>query len=220
MSTEEALVFLKPDAVLRRYVGARVMQEFMNNGEFEIGSFVEVCPPREFIAEKHYTQHKGKFFYEWLLEYIASAPLLVFVLRGEDAVAKARELLGSTIPENAACNTIRGKYGIFGGINVAHASEDIDNARREVEMWKSITELENRNHLQKADEYVKKYIDFPMVDSVRYREISQLLIERQISEEEAKALFTKLLLKESDFALETISRFAVLMVNNALLRKQ
>jgi len=220
MSTQEVLMFLKPDAIIRRYVGARVIQEFVNDRQFEIACFEELYPPREFIAEKHYAQHKGKFFYKWLLEYVTSSPLLVFVLRGNGVVPKVRELLGSTIPENAPCNTIRGKYGIFGGINVAHASEDVDSARREVEMWKSVTKLENRNHLRKANQYVKRYIDFQMVDSVRYREISELIVQGGIPQEEAKALFTSLLLRESDFAVETISQFAVLMVNNALLRKQ
>jgi len=219
VTEEEALVFIKPDGVIRRYVGARVIWEFIKGKELELKYFSEIQPSREFLAGRHYAQHKDKFFYDWLLEYVCSSTLLVLVLKGIDAVSKCRALLGSTIPENADCRTIRGKYGIWGGINVAHASDSSENARNEVGMWESMIKMNNGVYVQEANEYVKKYIDFPMVDSMRYREISELLIQSEITQQVAIDQFIGLLSKESDCDRDTISRFAKVMVLNALLRK-
>ncbi len=221
MNKERVLVFLKPDAVIRRGVGARVVQEILNN-EFEVNYFGEINPPREFIANRHYIQHRGKFFYNWLIKYVTSSPLILFILEQEKAIYKIRTLLGSTLPENADSNTIRGKFGILGGINVIHASDNIDNAKREVEIWKEIIKIkvQNCDYTQKADNYVRRYINFPIVDTEEYRKISLLLIDGKISIQKAKNSIVELLRIESDFDANTISRFADVIIENALLRKK
>lgn len=215
---EEVLVFLKPDAVIRRGIGAKVIQEFIDN-KFEISYFGEIRPTREFIAE-HYAQHKEKFFYNWLIEYITSSPLLLLIMRGEEIVYKIRVLLGPTLPEKNSSNTIRGRYGILGGINVAHASDSVDNGRQEVDRWKKIVKIQDRDHMQKAIEYIKKYIDFPIVDTEEYRKISKLLVGEKIAKEDAKNIISELLQTESDFDNNTISQFADVVIENALLRKK
>lgn len=216
---EEMIVFLKPDAVIRRGVGARVIQEILNN-DFKINYFDEVSPPREFIATKHYVQHRGKFFYNWLVKYVTSSPILLFIMEGVDIIYKIRTLLGPTLPENANDNTIRGKYGILGGINVAHASDNINNARYEVELWKGIIEIQNQNYTQKAFNYMKKYINFPIVETKEYRKISNMLIEGKITVPEAKNRIIRLLQVESDFNDNIILQFADIIIENALLRKK
>lgn len=218
--TEDVLVFLKPDALIRRYIGARVIKEFLDAG-FKVKYFGEVRPSKEFIAKKHYAQHIGKLFYEWLIDYVTSSPLLIFILNAKDAIYKVRKLLGATISENADCDTIRGRYGIFGGINVAHASDNAENGRRELEIWEDIVKIEKEanNYMREASMYISKFIDFPMVDTIRYREISMEIVKEKIEKEEAKKLLMDLLRKESDFNIESIARFTEIIIRNALSRK-
>ncbi len=219
--TEDVLVFLKPDAVIRRYIGARTIKEFLDAG-FKIGYFGEAYPSKEFIETKHYAQHKGEFFYDWLVDYVTSSHLLVFILTGDDVICEVRKLLDATITENADCNSIRGRYGIFGGINVAHASDSAENGKRELNIWKKdVIKIErNYDYTERADAYINKYINFSMVDTIRYREISKQLMNEKINEKEAKYLFVNLLSKESDLNREIISRFAEIMIRNALSRKE
>jgi nucleoside-diphosphate kinase len=219
--TEDILVFLKPDAVIRRYIGARTIKEFLDAG-FKVKYFGEAYPSKEFIETKHYAQHRGKFFYDWLVDYVASSHLLVFILTGNDVIYEVRKLLGATIPENADWNSIRGRYGIFGGINVAHASDNVENGKREIDIWKKdiIKIQKNCDYTERANAYITKYIDSSMVDTLRYREISKKLMNEKINEKEAKYLFINLLSEESDLKREIILRFAEIMVRNALSRKE
>ena len=211
---ENALVFLKPDAVIRRYVGAGTIKEFLD-AEFKIIYFGEEHPPKEFFATKHYSQHKGKFFYDWLLDYVTSSAILVLILTGDDIINKIRALLGHTIPENADCDSIRGKYGIFRGINVAHAPDNSENGKRELEIWKDIIKVqENYAYAREAEAYIAKYIDFPMIECVEYRETLKQQMNNEINENEAKSIFINLLSKESDFDHETISQFAEIMIKS------
>lgn len=109
--------------------------------------------------------------------------------------------------------------GILGGINVVHASDSIDNGRREVDMWREIIKVQNCDYAQKANNYVRGYINFPVVDTEKYRKISLLLIEGKINIQEAKENVVKLLQIESGFDDNTILRFAGIIIKNALLRK-
>ena len=219
--TEDVLVFLKPDAVIRRYIGARTIKEFLDAG-FKVEYFGEAYPSKEFIETKHYAQHRGKFFYDWLVDYVASSYLLVFILTGNDVIYEVRKLLGDTLPENADCNSIRGRYGIFGGINVAHASDNVENGKRELDIWKrDVIEIQkNCDYTERANAYINKYIDSLTVDTLIYREISRQVINEKINEKEAKYLFVNLLSKESNLKREIILRFAGIMIRNALIRKE
>ncbi len=118
----ETLVFLKPDAVVRRYVGARTLKIFLDNG-IEFKAFRIFKPTKSFFANEHYGIHKGRFFYTWLIEYVTSGPIAAAIATGDNVIETVRTLLGATVPEDALPGTIRGRYGIFGGINVVHASD-------------------------------------------------------------------------------------------------
>jgi len=215
---EEVLVFLKPDGVIRRYIGARTVKEFLD-ASFEIRYFGEISPRREFIATKHYIQHKGAFFYNWLVNYVTSSHLLVFILAEDNIIREIRASLGGTIPEKADYNSIRGKYGIWGGINVAHASDNAENGKRELEIWKELLTQNKQDCTEEAKAYVFKYINFPMIDTMRYREISKQILNEEICENEARSVFIDLLLKETDFDSETVLRFAEIMVRNVSIRE-
>ena len=134
---EKILSFLKPDGFVRRYVGARFVKELIKLGaQFEY--FGEFKPKPEFIANEHYKEHKGKPFYNWLVSFITSAPIVVMILRGDGIAKKVRDLLGATMCEKADPSSIRGKYGLGAGVNVAHASEDSNAGLRETELWENI----------------------------------------------------------------------------------
>jgi nucleoside-diphosphate kinase len=215
---EEVLVLLKPDAVIRRGVGAKVIENLLKNKDLRIDYFGEVQPRREFV-EEHYAQHKERFFYEWLVRYVSSSPIIVVILNGQNAINTVRTLLGSTIPEKAGNNTIRGRFGIFGGINVAHASDSHNNGHLEVNLWKKVINMQNCNYRTKATEYVKKYLDFPIVEIDKYRQISQLLTDGKINQDNAKKLIANLLREESDFDDAVIFQFSEIVVQNAVMRE-
>ncbi len=183
--------FLKPDAVIRRYVGARTLRTLIDDiSELEFLCFEEIYADRDFLAEQHYLEHKGKFFYDWLVDYVASGPIIVSIIRTrEENVENIRKILGPTLPEKAAVeapNTIRARYGIMGGVNVAHASDSLESAARESSLWVSylekkhdirIAEANPGSVLRKVELFVDKYIDFPTIDSVRYRELLRLVVD-------------------------------------------
>lgn len=216
---EKTLVFLKPDAVIRRYVGARTIKSLLNNG-LKIEYFCEVQPSRDFFANKHYAIHKGKFFFKWLIDYVTSSPVILVIVSGRNAIYRVREILGPTLPEKASCNTIRGMYGVIGGVNVAHASDGPETAMKEIEIWKEImSSQEASDWTELAKSYIDEYIDYSMVDSVRYREISAQIINNEINLTDAKNIFMKLLSKESDFDKSTLVNFAEVLVRNALMER-
>lgn len=132
---EQTLFVLKPDATIRRYVSADVIKTLMK--KYKVISFKEVKVPRDF-SEIHYAEHRGKFFYDWVVNFLTIYNVVVLVLEGNNVIKGVRELLGKTIAQEAAPNTIRGKYGIWGGVNVAHASDSIESAERNRPMEKQL----------------------------------------------------------------------------------
>lgn len=151
---DRTLFVLKPDAVIRRYVGAYALKKLLEEN-FKIIAFKETKITRDF-AEVHYAEHKGKFFYNWLIDFITLSNVVVTVVEGENVIKRVREILGSTMAHKADPDTIRGKYGIWGGINVAHASDSPETANREVNLW--ITNLELKENAEEAMEKVNEYI--------------------------------------------------------------
>jgi len=93
------------------------------------------------IAEKHYCQHKGKDFYEELITFITRNPLCAIILKGEDAVARIRSINGATSPTDAAEGTIRHRYARSKTENCVHASDTVESAKEEIELW--FPEVEN-----------------------------------------------------------------------------
>jgi len=131
-NSERSLVILKPDAVQRALVG-EILTRYEKRG-LKIAAMKFELVSRE-TAERHYGEHKGKPFFDGLVEYITSAPSVLLILEGPDAVAITRTTNGATKPAEAAPGTIRADFGLTIGRNLVHASDSLASAAREVETF-------------------------------------------------------------------------------------
>ena len=127
--TERTLSIIKPDAVKRDLIGA-ILARFEQNG-FKIVAIKMLRLTRE-QAEGFYAEHQGKAFFEQLVDYMMSAPIVVSVLEKENAVQDYRALIGSTNPENAAEGTIRKDFALNHRENSVHGSDSMESAAREI----------------------------------------------------------------------------------------
>ena len=129
---ETTLVLVKPDGVQRRLVG-RILARFEEKGLQIVGlRFVRL--PRE-LLEKHYGAHRGKPFYEGLVAYMASSPVVSVALRGKNAVAVVRKMMGATFGSKAEPGTIRGDHAISDGFNLVHGSDSPESAAHEIALF-------------------------------------------------------------------------------------
>lgn len=135
---ERTLIIVKPDGVQRGLVG-QILGRLEARGLKLVGLKLMAVPRA--LAERHYAVHQGKPFYEGLIRYITSAPVVVGVLEGKDAVAVVRSTVGATNPAQAAPGTIRGDLALEIGRNLIHASDAPDTAREEVALWFTEGEL-------------------------------------------------------------------------------
>jgi nucleoside-diphosphate kinase len=126
---ERSLVIIKPDAVQRGLIGD-ILGRYEKRG-LKIAALKLEVVSRE-TAERHYGEHKGKPFFEGLVEYITSAPSVLLILEGPDAIAITRTTNGATRPAEAAPGTIRADFGLTIGRNLVHASDSVEAAAREV----------------------------------------------------------------------------------------
>jgi nucleoside-diphosphate kinase len=140
MAVERTFTIIKPGVLQRRLVGD-IISRFENKG-FRILA-MKIMLISENIAKKHYSEHVGKEFYEPLLKYMTSNPVIVMVLERENAVASLRKLAGSTNSEIAEIGTIRGDYAMGTRKNIVHASDSIESAVREIEIFFSQDEIIN-----------------------------------------------------------------------------
>lgn len=129
---QQTLILLKPDAVQRRLVGT-VMQRFEQKG-LRLAGLKLVKASRK-LAEKHYAVHKGKPFYESLLQFLTSGPTVAMVWQGREAVAVARTLMGATDGTKAPPATIRGDFALSVQNNLVHGSDSPENAALEIGLW-------------------------------------------------------------------------------------
>jgi nucleoside-diphosphate kinase len=129
---EKTFVIIKPDAVQRALIG-EIITRLERRGLHLIASkFLSVSKD---LAETHYAVHKGKPFYEGLVNYICSSPVLAMVWEGENAVAAVRQTMGATNPLMAAPGTIRHDFALGTGRNLTHASDSVENAQLEIDLW-------------------------------------------------------------------------------------
>ena len=129
---ERTLVLIKPDAVERNLIG-KILTFYEDNGLKIIALKMEKIS-REF-AEKRYKEHKGKSFFNELIDYITRSSLCALVLEGNDAVEKVREINGSTKPEKQKEGTIRKAYAKSITENSVHSSDSVEHAKEEIELW-------------------------------------------------------------------------------------
>ena len=129
---EKTFVIIKPDAVQRGLIG-QILERFERRGlKFVAMKFLQV--PDE-LAREHYAVHEGKSFYDSLIGYITSAPVVAMVLEGTDAITLVRNTVGGTKPADANPGTIRGDFGIEVGRNLVHASDGPETAASEIALW-------------------------------------------------------------------------------------
>jgi nucleoside-diphosphate kinase len=136
--TERTLVLVKPDGVQRLLVG-RIIARYEERG-LKIVGLKLVHVDRE-LAERHYAVHKGKPFFEGLVSFITSGPLVAMALEGPDAIAYVRTMNGATRPTEASPGTIRGDFAVEMGQNLVHASDSPESAATELAIWFQPTEL-------------------------------------------------------------------------------
>lgn len=129
---ERTLVLLKPDAVQRGLIGI-IISRLEQRGLHLIGAkFVAVD---QSLAERHYAIHKGKPFYEGLIKYITSSPVMAMVWEGPQAIAAVRQTMGATSPIEAAPGSVRHDFGLEVGRNLTHASDSPETASEEIALW-------------------------------------------------------------------------------------
>lgn len=131
-SFEKTLVLIKPDGVQRKLIGA-VINRFEDRG-LQLMAMKMVQVSRE-LAETHYKEHQGKSFYEGLVNYIMSAPVIAMVWGGEHAIEAVRQTVGKTNPLEAAPGTIRHDFAMLTSRNLIHASDAAATAEREIALW-------------------------------------------------------------------------------------
>lgn len=129
---ESTYVMIKPDAVRRGLVG-RIISRFEDAG-LTITRMEYGVVTRE-QAEENYREHAGKPFFEKLIAYITSGPVVKMVLTGPGAVAVCRKLMGATDPAQAAPGTIRGDFGLVVDENLVHGSDSLESAQREISIF-------------------------------------------------------------------------------------
>ena len=135
---EKTLVLVKPDAVQRGLIGEIICRLERRGLRLTAAKFMQVSQE---LAETHYGIHKGKPFYEALLEYITSAPVMAMAWEGPNAVAAVRQTMGATNPTQAAPGSVRHDFGLEIGRNLTHASDSPENGEKEVALWFDEKEL-------------------------------------------------------------------------------
>lgn len=135
---ERSFVMVKPDGVQRGLVG-EVIRRLEARGLKLVG--LKLMRIGAELAERHYGEHRGKPFYDGLIAFITSSPVVAMVWEGERAVSAVRATMGPTDPNVAAPGTIRGDLGLNKGNNLVHGSDSVESARREIDLFFRADEL-------------------------------------------------------------------------------
>jgi len=148
---QQTLVVVKPDGVQRALVG-KIIARFEERG-MKLVALKLMQVSREF-AEKHYEVHKGKFFYNDLVQYIGSSPVVAMVLEGHEVIDTVRKMVGKTKPWEAEPGTIRGDFAMMGLRNLIHASDAPETAAKEIALWFKKEEL--TSYTRDVDKWVNE----------------------------------------------------------------
>ncbi|MBL7214335.1 MAG: nucleoside-diphosphate kinase [Phycisphaerae bacterium] len=129
---QRTLIIMKPDAVQRHLMG-KIISRFEEKGlKIVAAKFMQI--PQE-LARKHYAVHEGKPFFEGVVNYLASSPVLVMILEADDVINMSRKLMGKTFGNEAEPGTIRGDFGACRGYNLVHGSDSPENAAYEIGLY-------------------------------------------------------------------------------------
>ena len=129
---ERTLILVKPDAFARGLTG-EIVARFERKGLVIVAARLMTVSHN--LATRHYAEHEGKPFYDELVEFITSGPLMALVMEGDDAVAAARQVIGATDPLEAAPGSIRGDFARAVGQNLVHGSDSVESGKRESKLF-------------------------------------------------------------------------------------
>lgn len=135
---ERSFIMAKPDAVQRR-LSAEIIGRFETRGLRLVG--LKLLHPSRELAEAHYAVHRERPFFNDLVEFITSGPVVAMVWEGKDIITVTRTMIGATNPVNAAPGTIRGDLAIEVATNLVHGSDSLETAEKEIALWFSPSEL-------------------------------------------------------------------------------
>jgi len=185
---ERSLVIIKPDGAVRRRISALVLKALLDRG-YRLIAFKEM-KVSEPLARMHYAVHKDKPFFPWLVDFISSAPVLAMIFEHNDIIQGVRDALGATFVQKAAPESLRGKYGIWAGINIAHASDAPHTAATEIKLWTTKGDLsESPDAETQAHAYIQKYISGDTDYTLALRNVVKNAIEnRDISKQVVESL--------------------------------
>ncbi len=139
---ERTFVMVKPDGVQRKLVG-KIITRFEERGFQLVGlKLMQITPE---LAAKHYSEHKSKPFFQELVGFITSSPVVAMVWEGLEAVKTVRTMMGKTDPLQADPGTIRGDFALYMGNNVVHGSDSPKSAAREINLFFDSAELMSYN---------------------------------------------------------------------------
>lgn len=137
---ERSLVLIKPDAMQRGLAG-EIIARLEKKGLKIVA--IKMLHMDKSLAQRHYAIHEGKVFFDDLVSFITSSPVIAIVFQGKNAVEIIRQMMGETDPAKAYSGTIRGDFGIDIGHNLVHGSDSLENASKEIDLFFSAEEIFN-----------------------------------------------------------------------------
>ena len=135
---ERSLVLIKPDAIQRGLAG-EIISRLENKGLQIVA--MKMLHMDKALAQRHYAVHKGKAFFDDLVNFITSSPIIAIIFQGKNAVEIIRQMMGETDPAKAHSGTIRGDLAIDIGHNLVHGSDSLENASQEIALFFSAEEI-------------------------------------------------------------------------------
>ncbi len=147
---ERTLIILKPDAVQRALAG-KIISRFEDKGLQIVG--MKMLTISAELAARHYAPHVGKPFYEGLVRFMTSSPVIVMALEGKGAIEICRKMMGATFGFKAEPGTIRGDFGVSTSFNLIHGSDSPESAATELALWFQPEELQHYELANRAWTY-------------------------------------------------------------------
>lgn len=167
----------------------------------------------ESLAKLHYAVHQEKPFFPWLVDFISSAPVLAMIFEADDVIQGVRDALGATFVQKADPSSLRGKYGIWAGINIAHASDASETATKEIELWTNEGGLKESSDAEsKAKSYVERYVSGDADYTMKIRKVVKDAIEnRDMSESVLNSLIELLGMDSTGISPDDIRALATVI---------
>lgn len=180
--------------------------------------FAQVKASKKFLADSHYNIHCNKRFFGWLTDFVSFGELVVLIIEGDQIINRIREELGPALIEKAVKEkplSIRAKFGICQGINVAHASDCVSNASREISLWKKEFNLDVPDPYDLSESYIAKYSNYEYVETEHYRKIVSKMKENDCDQETLEQKIFCLLRKENPVIEDSeLTSFSKLILNS------